>query len=61
MTGSRMGHLRDTLAAGYRALGFDAATGGDAVLEALVLARSIEPTSGGSCHERRIRPRRGGR
>jgi hypothetical protein len=42
---TRMGHLWDGLAAAYRALGFDRATGGDEVFEQLVLARIIEPTS----------------
>jgi hypothetical protein len=42
---SRMGHLWDSLGRAYDALGFDQATGGDAVFRALVLARIIEPTS----------------
>jgi hypothetical protein len=37
--------LWDALCAAYRALGFDTATGGDAVFRDLVLARIIEPTS----------------
>jgi hypothetical protein len=45
ITSSRMGHLLDALAHGYRVLGFDGATGGDAVFRQLVLARIIEPTS----------------
>ena len=42
---SRMAHLWDALAHGYRVLGFDGATGGDEVFAQLVLARIIEPTS----------------
>jgi len=42
---SRMGHLWDALAHGYRVLGLDEAAGGDAVFAQLVLARIIEPTS----------------
>jgi hypothetical protein len=45
ITSSRMGHLWDALAHGYRVLGFDRATGGDEVFRQLVLARIIEPTS----------------
>jgi hypothetical protein len=45
ITASRMGHLLDALVHGYRVLGFDRATGGDAVFAQLVLARIIEPTS----------------
>jgi len=45
ITSSRMGHLWDALARGYEVLGFDAATDGDEVFRALVLARIIEPTS----------------
>jgi hypothetical protein len=45
ITASRMGHLWDALAHGYRVLGFDGAAGGDAVFAQLVLARIIEPTS----------------
>jgi hypothetical protein len=42
---SRMGHLLGALAHACRVLGFDDATGGDAVFRQLVLARIIEPTS----------------
>jgi hypothetical protein len=42
---SRMGHLLDALGSGYRALGLDAAAGGDEVFRQLVLARIIEPAS----------------
>jgi hypothetical protein len=45
ITSSRMGHLWDALTRGYEVLGFDAATDGDEVFQALVLARIIEPTS----------------
>ena len=45
ITGSRMQHLVDALTAGYDALGFDTAAGGDDVFRSLVLARMIEPTS----------------
>ena len=45
ITGSRAGHLWDALAHGFEVLGFAAATGGDEVFKALVLARIIEPTS----------------
>lgn len=45
ITSTRMAHLWDALAAGYRAVGFDQVTGGDEVFQALVLARIIEPTS----------------
>jgi hypothetical protein len=42
---SRMGHLWEALTRAYDALGFTAATGGDAVFRDLVVARIIEPTS----------------
>jgi hypothetical protein len=42
---SRMGRLLDAIAAVYGQLGFDKATGLDAVFEQLVTARIIEPTS----------------
>jgi hypothetical protein len=45
ITSSRMGHLWDALARAYEVLGFEAATDGDEVFRALVLARIIEPTS----------------
>src|SRR4051812_46297937 len=45
ITSSRMGHLWDALSRAYEVLGFDRATGGDAVFRQLVLARIIEPTS----------------
>jgi hypothetical protein len=45
ITASRMGHLWDALARGYRMLGFDGVAGGDEVFAQLVLARIIEPTS----------------
>ena len=45
ITSSRMGHLWDALCHAYDVLGFEAATGGDEVFRALVLARIIEPTS----------------
>ena len=45
ITSSRMGHLWDALAHAYRVLGFEEATGGDAVFAQLALARIIEPTS----------------
>jgi hypothetical protein len=45
ITSSRMGHLWDALCRAYRALGFEAAAGGDEVFRDLVLARIIEPTS----------------
>ena len=45
ITSTRMAHLWDALAAGYRSVGFDAVTGDDAVFQALVAARIIEPTS----------------
>jgi hypothetical protein len=45
ITASRMGHLVDALSDAYRALGLDAAAGGDEVFAQLVLARIIEPTS----------------
>lgn len=40
-----MGRLLDVIAAGYRRLGFDKATGADVVFEQLVTARIIEPSS----------------
>jgi Transposase DDE domain len=45
ITSSRMGHLLDALAHGYRVLGLEEAAGGDGVFCDLVLARIIEPTS----------------
>jgi hypothetical protein len=42
---SRMGRLLDAIAAVHGQLGFDKATGRDAVFEQLVTARIIEPTS----------------
>jgi hypothetical protein len=45
ITSSRMGHLWDALAHGYRVLGFDGAADGDEVFAQLVLARIIEPVS----------------
>lgn len=45
ITASRMAVLWDALDGAYRRLGFDTATGGDAVFRDLVLARIIEPTS----------------
>jgi hypothetical protein len=42
---SKSSHLWDALCRAYRVLGFDTATGGDAVLRDLVLSRIIEPTS----------------
>ena len=42
IVGSRAGHLWDALCRIYGALGFDAATGGDEVFRALVLARIID-------------------
>jgi hypothetical protein len=45
ITSSRMGHLVEALAHGYRVLGLDGAAGGDEVFAQLVLARIIEPTS----------------
>jgi hypothetical protein len=45
ITSTRMERLVDTLTSAYKALRFDAATGGDAVFFSLVLARIIEPTS----------------
>src|SRR5690606_14806609 len=45
ITSSRMGHLLDALSAGFDALGFGEACGGDEVFRQLVLARIIEPTS----------------
>jgi hypothetical protein len=40
-----MSHLWDALGHAYEVLGFGAATGGDEVFRALVLARIMEPTS----------------
>jgi hypothetical protein len=45
ITSSRMGHLWDALGHAFEVLGLEAATGGDEVFRALVLARIIEPTS----------------
>ena len=45
VTGTRMGWLLDSISAGYQALGFHKAAGGDQVFEHLVTARIIEPTS----------------
>jgi len=45
ITSSRMAHLWDARSRSYSALGFEAATGSDAVFRDLVLARIIEPTS----------------
>lgn len=45
ITSSRMGHLWDALKRAYQVLGFEGATGGDEVFQALTLARIIEPTS----------------
>ena len=45
ITASRMAHLWDGLAYGYRVLGLDRAADGDEVFAELVLARIIEPTS----------------
>jgi hypothetical protein len=45
VTASRMGCLADALEHAYRVLGFDQASGGDAVFAQLVLARIIEPVS----------------
>ena len=45
ITGSRMGVLLDALTRVYTQLGFEDATGGDAVFRRLVLARLIEPSS----------------
>jgi hypothetical protein len=42
---TRTGHLWDALGHAYQALGLQAATGGDEVFRALVLARIVEPTS----------------
>ncbi len=44
ITATRMGHLWDSLAAAYEALGFDQAAQ-DEVFKQLVLARIVEPTS----------------
>ena len=43
--GSRMGRLVDGIAAGFRGLGLDVASGHDVVFEQLVTARIIEPSS----------------
>ena len=40
-----MGHLWEALTRAYDALGFAAATGGDAVFRDLVVARIIKPSS----------------
>lgn len=45
ITSSRMRHLWDALVRAYEVLGFEAATDGDEVFRALVLARVIERTS----------------
>jgi hypothetical protein len=45
ITSSRMSCLVDALDRAYRALGLDAAAGGDEVFRHLVLARIIEPSS----------------
>jgi Transposase DDE domain len=45
ITASRMGHLLDALAHGYRVLGLEDAAGGDEVFAQLMLARIIEPAS----------------
>jgi hypothetical protein len=45
ITSSKMSHLVDALERGYRALGLEAAAGGDEVFRHLVLARIIEPAS----------------
>ena len=45
ITSTRMSHLWEALSRAYQSLGFDTATGGDAVFRDLVLARIIEPTS----------------
>ena len=45
VVGSKAGHLWDALIRVYESLGLAAATGGDEVFRALVLARIIEPTS----------------
>jgi len=45
ITATRMGPLLDALACAYQALGFDRASGRDAVFAQLVAARIIEPTS----------------
>ena len=42
---SRARYLWDVLSAGFTAVGFDKATGGDEVLKQLVLARLVGPTS----------------
>lgn len=45
ITATQSKHLWDALSGVYDRLGFDTATGGDAVFRQLVLARLIEPTS----------------
>lgn len=45
ITSSQMTALWDALCTAYQVLGFEAATGGDAVFRDLVLGRIIEPTS----------------
>lgn len=45
ITSSRMARLWDALECVYALLGLDAATGGDEVFRALVLARIVEPAS----------------
>jgi hypothetical protein len=45
VTASRMSCLLDALSHAYRVLGFDRASGGDAVFGQLVAARIIEPVS----------------
>lgn len=45
VTTERAGHLIDAVTGAYRLLGFDAATGGDAVFFNLVLARIVAPGS----------------
>jgi hypothetical protein len=45
ITASRMSCLLDALSHAYRVLGFDPASGGDAVFGQLVLARIVEPVS----------------
>lgn len=45
ITSSRMAHLWDALVHVYDLLGFEAATGADAVFRDLVLARIVEPAS----------------
>lgn len=45
ITATQSKHLWDALCGAYDRLGLDAATGGDEVFRALVLARLVEPTS----------------